>query len=125
MHLPSPSRRSVRPKVAATGARAFEPLEKRQLLSSATISYPNFSSTAGLTDNGFGSNALASSGQLVMTHSQVGEATSVFFNKPVLCDRFTTQFSYRTDPGAGGDGFTFALQENGPPAVGGDGDFLG
>lgn len=100
-------------------------MERRQLLSSATISYPDFSSTTGLTANGFGSTPPTSGGELVMTDSQQNEARSVFYDTPVPFDHFTTHFSYRADAGAEADGFTFALQENGPTAVGDVGGSLG
>jgi len=100
-------------------------LEPRQLLSAASISYSDFSSTAGLTANGFGSTAPNGSGELVMTDSQQNEARSVFYDTPVPFDHFTTHFSYRADAGAEADGFTFALQENGPTALGAIGGSLG
>ncbi len=125
MPLPSPRRRSIRRKLAAVGAHPLEALERRELLSSATINYSDFSSTAGLTANGFGGTAPTSSGQLVMTDSQNNEARSVFYNTPVPFDHFTTHFSYKADLGASADGFTFALQEAGPTALGDIGGSLG
>jgi hypothetical protein len=125
MPIPSSNRRSVRPKLTAAWSGGLETLERRQLLSSASISYANFSSTTGLTANGFGSTSPTASGELVMTDSLNNEARSVFYNKPVPFDHFTTHFSYRADDGALADGFTFALQENGPTAVGAVGGSLG
>ena len=103
----------------------LERLEQRAMFSAASISYSNFSSTANLTANGFGSTAPTSNGQLVMTDSQLNEARSVFYNTPVPFDHFTTHFTYRPDAGAAADGFAFALQEGGPTEVGAIGGSLG
>jgi hypothetical protein len=83
MPLPSPIHRWIRPKVAAALAAAFETPGRRQLLWSASISYPNFSSTAGMIANGFGNTSPTSSGELVMTNSTQDEARSRHRLEPV------------------------------------------
>jgi hypothetical protein len=123
-HLPS-IRRSIQRNAPAGRASQFEKLEGRQLLSSASISYSDFSSIVGLAATGFGSTSAASGGDLIMTDSQQNEARSVFYDTPVPFGHFTTHFSYRADAGAQADGFTFALQENGATALGAIGGSLG
>ena len=121
-----PIARSIRPRLAVDVFSILESLERRAMLSSASINYSDFSSIGGLTTNGFAGDAPTSGGQLVLTDSQLNEARSVFYTTPVPFDHFTTHFTYQVNAGSNpADGLTFTLQENGPTAVGAVGGSLG
>ena len=83
---------------------------------------PNgFPSSAGLATNG---SASISGTSLKLTNGGADEAGSVFFASPVDIAAFNTGFDFQlTDPSA--DGFTFAIQNVGPAALGADGGSLG
>jgi Bacterial lectin/Legume lectin domain/Chitobiase/beta-hexosaminidase C-terminal domain len=62
--------------------------------------------------------------RLQLTNGGTYEAGSTFYATPVNIQQFTTQFTFQlSNPAA--DGITFAIQNNGPTAVGGNGGSLG
>ena len=91
--------------------------------SSAYINYP----TAGFTSASLALNAgatVTSGGLLQLTDGGQAEDRSAWFAKPVPVQSFTTDFNFQ-QLNASGDGMTFAIQGEGPTAVGGDGGGLG
>ena len=69
-------------------------------------------------------NASLTGGRLRLTDGGSGQASSAFFGTRVLVLSFTNDFTFQlTDAIA--DGFTFAIQGNGPNAVGRPGEDLG
>ena len=75
-----------------------------------------FSSTAGLTLNG--STVATNDTRLQLTNGQLAEAGSMFWSEPISIQQFTTDFEFQLSL-AQGDGFTFAIQNVGPTALGG------
>ncbi len=70
-----------------------------------------------------GSTSLAGTA-LELTNGGLHEASSAFYPSPVNVQAFTTDFTFQlTNPAA--DGFTFAIQNVGPGALGTDGGSLG
>jgi hypothetical protein len=85
-----------------------------------------FSSTVGLTGNGFGNTPMLSGSSLRLTDGGGYEARSVFTSAPVNVQAFSTSFSFTVGGGPrAADGFTFTIQGAGPTAVGGYGGALG
>jgi hypothetical protein len=82
--------------------------------SSATISFPSFSSSTGLTLNGA---VITSANRLRLTDGGGTETRSVFFTTPVNVQSFTNNFSFQLT-NAVADGFTFTIQNNSPTAIG-------
>ena len=81
-----------------------------------------FSNTTGLKLNG---SAIASDdSRLQLTNGAVHEAGSVFWTQPISVQGFTTDFSFQLSQ-AQGDGFTFAIQNDGASALGGQSSALG
>ncbi len=81
-----------------------------------------FSSTTGLTLNG---SAIATNDtRLQLTHGGLWEGGSVWWNKPIGIQAFNTDFEFQLSD-AQGNGFTFAIQNMGPTALGGDSAGLG
>jgi hypothetical protein len=81
-----------------------------------------FSSTAGLQLNG---SAVASNDtRLQLTDGGLNEAGSVWWNTPINIQAFTTTFQFQLS-NAQGNGFTFAIQNAGSTALGGDSAGLG
>ncbi len=81
-----------------------------------------FSSTAGLTLNG---SAIATNDtRLQLTHGELWEGGSVWWNKPIGIQAFNTDFEFQLSD-AQGNGFTFTIQNTGPTALGGDSAGLG
>ncbi len=78
-----------------------------------------FSATSGMTLNG---NATVSDGSLVLTDGGVNEAGSAFY--PTDIRSFSTDFQFQITK-SHGDGFTFAIQNTGPSALGSGGGSLG
>jgi hypothetical protein len=78
-------------------------------------------SPAGLTLNG---SAAISNTRLRLTDGGANEDRSAFFNAPVNIQSFINDFSFQLT-NANADGFTFAIQGNGPTALGGGGGSLG
>ena len=72
----------------------FHQLEAR-LLFATQISFQDFSSTTGLTGNGFGGSPIAAGNRLRLTDSQDFTARSVWFNTAVPITEFRTNFSFR------------------------------
>ena len=102
------------------------------LAQSATITYNDFSSTAGLTLNG---NAAQVGNVLRVTPANFGQAGSVFSTNPISLASnvsFSTAFQFRfTNPGGacdgqgcGADGLVFIVQTN-SNSVGGAGGGIG
>src|SRR5262245_11324365 len=67
-----------------------------------------------------------------LTHSAIGESSSLFSTKQVCTERFQSTFTYQYFAGPpypggpfGADGITFTLQSNGPAALGLGGGGLG
>jgi len=81
-----------------------------------------FSSVAGLTLNG--STVNSDDTRLQLTNGKLKEAGSVFWNKPIGVQSFTTTFQFQLSL-AKGNGFTFTIQNVGPKALGGDSAGLG
>ncbi len=72
----------------------------------------------------FNGSSSLSGNLLTLTDGGVDEARSVFYGSPVNVNTFTTDFTFQvTNPVA--DGFTFAIQNAGPTAVGSHGGGLG
>ena len=91
--------------------------------SSAYINYP----TAGFTSASLALNAgatVTSGGLLQLTDGGQGEDRTAWFATPVPVQSFTTDFNFQ-QLNASGDGMTFAIQGEGPTAVGGNGGGLG
>jgi hypothetical protein len=80
-----------------------------------------FSSTAGLQLNGA---ARVSGSRLRLTNGRTNEAASVFTTSAVDVAQFATSFNFQLS-GPNADGFTFALQGNGPGQLGAAGGGLG
>jgi hypothetical protein len=82
----------------------------------ATINFASgFSSVAGLTLNG--STLNSDDTRLQLTNGVLHEAGSVFWNKPVGVQSFTTDFEFQLSL-AQADGFTFTIQNVSPKALG-------
>lgn len=82
-----------------------------------------FTSTAGLQLNGsavWNQNA----SRLTLTNGGKNQAASAFYTNPVNVQTFTNDFSFQLT-NATADGFTFAIQNAGPTAVGAVGGSLG
>ena len=80
-----------------------------------------YQGAGGLQINGSGS---VVGGLLQLTDGGLSQATSVFSQSPVNIQTFTTTFNFQLlDPKA--DGFTFAIQNAGPTALGSNGSGLG
>jgi hypothetical protein len=79
-----------------------------------------FASTAGFTLTG----VTLAGDALQLTDGGGSEANSVWTAAPVNVQNFTTDFSFQ-EIAASADGFTFAIQNAGPNAVGQDGGGLG
>jgi hypothetical protein len=62
--------------------------------------------------------------RLQLTNGKLKEAGSVFWNKPIGVQSFTTTFQFQLSL-AKGNGFTFTIQNVGPKALGGDSAGLG
>jgi hypothetical protein len=75
-----------------------------------------FSSTTGLTLNG--STLATNDTRLQLTNGQQAEAGSMFWSQPIGIQQFTADFEFQLSL-AQGDGFTFAIQNVGPTALGG------
>ena len=108
--------------------RFVEVLESRQLLSGAQIDYTNFSSTAGLVTNGFGSAPTTTNNTLELTDGGPDEARSALYGTKVPIDTFTAHFSFQVgvgQPGVDGtseaDGFTFVIDNGTTSDVGASG----
>jgi hypothetical protein len=71
-----------------------------------------FSSTAGLTLNG--SAVATNDTRLQLTNGGLFQAGSVFWNTPINIQAFTTNFQFQLS-NAQGNGFTFTIQNVGPP----------
>lgn len=86
------------------------------------IDYPQGGVAAsGLALNGGSS---VTGGVLAITDGGTAEARSAWFSQPVPVQSFTTDFTFQiANPNA--DGMTFAIQSQGPNAVGSDGAGLG
>ncbi len=88
---------------------------------SAVPYVPTGFSSTGLSING---SASFSGSSLELTNGGLYEASSAYFATPVNIQTFNTDFNFKlTSPTA--DGFTFAIQNIGPTALGHDGDSLG
>ena len=88
-----------------------------------TINFANgFSSTTGLTLNG--STKASNDSRLQLTDGGVNEAGSVFWNKLISVQAFTTTFTFQLSE-AKANGFTFTIQNVKPTALGGDSAGLG
>ncbi|MBV8674915.1 MAG: chitobiase/beta-hexosaminidase C-terminal domain-containing protein [Acidobacteriaceae bacterium] len=87
------------------------------------VNFPSgFASSSGEVVLGGAAKLSGSSVQL--TGATVNEAGAVWYANPVNVQSFTTNFTFQvTDPSA--DGFTFAIQNSSPSAVGGLGVNLG
>jgi hypothetical protein len=100
------------------------------LATAASISYGDFSSTAGLTLNG---DAAQAANVLRVVPSVAGQAGTAYYTAPVSLDgstSFSTSFEFLVQPDYGSgfgvpDGFTFLLQNAGVNALGDGGDGLG
>jgi hypothetical protein len=103
----------------------LESLESRRLMA-AQPDFANFASTAGLVGNGFGGKAITSGDALQLTDSQAHEARTIWFDKRVDVDSFTTSFSFNvSDNASSADGFTFTLQSRNTEELGTDGYHFG
>jgi hypothetical protein len=81
-----------------------------------------FSSTAGLTLNG--SAVATDDTRLQLTTGALWQGGSVWWNAPISVQAFTTSFEFQLSV-AQANGFTFAVQNIGPKALGGDSAGLG
>ena len=61
---------------------------------------------------------------LELTDGNPSEARSAFFTAPVNVQQFTTSFAFQLT-NAQADGFTFAIQGDGPTTLGTYGEYLG
>ena len=90
---------------------------------SSTINFGSgFSSVTGLKLNGSAINSDDS--RLQLTNGTGGEAGSAFYTTPINVQAFTTDFTFQLSQ-AIADGFTFAIQNVGPTAIGLSGGDLG
>lgn len=110
-------------------SRHFESLEPRELLSRSTPSFADFSSTAHLVTNGFGSAAIQDGKTLALQNDQYNQARSVWWDQTVSIDSFVSHFTFNSNaakPHEGSaQGFTFTIQNNDTTQVGGSGGALG
>ncbi len=79
--------------------------------------YPNFptgfASTAGLVFNGFNKSPTTTAGAVNLTDGGPSEARSIWWNKKVSVQQFSTSFSFKIGPkNNAGYGFTFTLQND-------------
>jgi hypothetical protein len=87
---------------------------------------PNFPTGFGVDALGLIQNGKAniSGAALELTDGGQYESSTVFYSTPVKTNAFTTDFHFQlTNPN--GDGFTFAIQNIGPQALGGYGESVG
>ncbi|MBC8106074.1 MAG: hypothetical protein H7Z14_05755 [Anaerolineae bacterium] len=106
---------------------AVDQLEARRMFATQ-ISFTDFSSTAGLFSNGFGSGPISISNRLRLTDAgQQNQARSVWFGTAVPITQFRTDFTFRISGNSGqeADGLTFTMQAGDTTALGGDGNNLG
>jgi len=91
-------------------------------LTSQTVNYSaGFPSALGLSLNG---SAQVNSNALELTDGNDYEAASAWYGTPVGIANFTSSFTFQmVNPSA--DGFTFAIQNAGPTALGDAGGYLG
>ncbi len=87
-----------------------------------TINFASGFSATGMQLNG---HAKLNGNQLLLTDIAAGnEVASAFWNTPVNVQSFTTTFTFQLT-NANADGFTFAIQNVGPTAIGTGGSSLG
>lgn len=87
------------------------------------ISYPDFSSVAGLSLNG---NAAQSGNTLSLTTANANQDGTAWYNTLVnLVNGFDTTFQYDASGGSGADGISFTIQTQGTNAIGSAGGSLG
>jgi Arylsulfotransferase (ASST)/Legume lectin domain/Bacterial lectin len=72
----------------------------------------------------FNGNAALSGSSMELTDGGINEAGSAFYAAPVNVQTFTTDFTFQLT-NANADGFTFAIQNVGPTALGASGGSLG
>lgn len=102
-----------------------ETLENRTLLS-AQFSYPNFSDSTHLVENGYGADAVIANNRLRLTDNKNYQSRSVWYDTTVPIERFRADFSFRSDKNtAGADGITFAIINGPTSTLGADGRGLG
>ncbi len=97
------------------------------------LKYDDFSDTTGLVINSsaavVGDNGFDSAPVLRLADTDNFTAGSVFTNQRMDISRFSTEFSFRIQPGfvngSGTDGFVFAMQPTSPFTKGGTGGNLG
>jgi hypothetical protein len=92
---------------------------------STPVSYPDFSSTEGLTLNG---DAGTADSLLRLTEDEAGQTGTVWTDEKVVAAKnsFKTKFEYEVASGGiAADGLAFVLQNEGSDAVGGTGHEMG
>jgi len=87
----------------------------------------NFGSGFTSAGMGFVGSAKLNGSNLQLTDTGTYEAGAAWYSSPVNIQTFTTDFAFTITPGTTptGDGFTFAIQGNGPTAIGPFGGGLG
>jgi hypothetical protein len=92
--------------------------------SGTTINFGSGFSSAGI---GLVGSATLNGSNLQLTDTGTYEAGAAWYSSPVNIQTFTTDFAFSITPGTTptGDGFTFAIQGNGPTAIGPFGGGLG
>jgi autotransporter-associated beta strand protein len=112
--------------VGFTGATGGLNATQKVLNWTYTSGTTNINNSTGFTGSNLQLNggAVISSGALVLTDGNNGEARSAFTPTLVAAGAFTTtfQFTYGTAPAA--DGFTFTVQNSSPTVIGGGGGGL-
>lgn len=104
----------------------FESLETRQLMA-AQINYTDFSSTTGLSLNGFNTTSI-SANRIQLTSGVNTQSRSVFYQTKEPISQFKTDFTFRASAGAlTADGLTFTIQNDprNDAATGYAGKYLG
>lgn len=92
--------------------------------SGATVDFSGgFAVPTGLTLNG--SAVTSNDTRLQLTDGNLNESGSVFWNTPTNVQAFTTTFEFQLSNTNGGNGFTFAIQNTGPTALGANASGLG
>ncbi|MBC8107886.1 MAG: hypothetical protein H7Z14_14960 [Anaerolineae bacterium] len=104
----------------------IESLEHRTFLSVAQISFPNFSNTTNLVENGYDSSKVVVGKNLRLTDNAFHQARSIWYDKAVPIEKFRADFSFRSSKNTdGADGLTFAIINGPTSTLGGDGNGLG
>src|SRR5829696_5118681 len=104
----------------------IEALEHRTFLSAAQISFPNFSNSTHLVENGYDRSKVVVGNRLRLTDNEFHQARSIWYDQAVPIERFRADFSFRMSKNSdGADGLTFAMINGPTSTLGADGNGLG